>query len=570
MSQNKLQTKKELLARISELESKNKKLKSKKTYGLIWEPKDEDVVLQCKDKLPVLIEEANKEIKSSSEERANILIEGDNYHALSVLNYTHQGKIDVIYIDPPYNTGASDWKYNNNYVDATDSFRHSKWISFMHHRLLLAKNLLSESGIICVTIDDNELPRLWLLMETVFGENNHLGTVAIRINPGGRKTKRKVALQHEYALFFSRNSLTKVAPFYVDPLDKTHKFYKGDDGKWYEERNLRKEGQDSLATKKDGTLSNRYYPIYYDQKTNKISTEEKLKETILPTDTKGQKRIWRRGKEDILKLFESGNLQVKKTRNGFQLYFRFSSELIGETPKSFWDDSKYSASEHGTSTLDEIMGVSASFQFPKSPYAVMDCIRVCSNDKKSIVLDFFAGSGTTGHAVMMLNKEDGGSRQFILCTNNENGIAEEVTYPRIKKVIKGVEGLEDITGMPSNLRYFKTNFIDAKTTDKNKKNLIDKSTEMLCLKEDCFDLVKKGPEFKILKNNQNKYLGIVYDDAGIEPFKEQMKKLNTKAVVYIFSLDDSAREEEFEDIESLVELRPIPTAILNVYKRIFK
>src|SRR3989344_2834630 len=133
-------------------------------------------------------ESLKKEIKK--------LIEGDNYHALSVLNYTHKGKIDVIYIDPPYNTGARDWKYNNNYVDSTDSFRHSKWLSLMCKRLILAKNLLKNDGVICVTIDDNELAALWLLMDEIFNEQNHLGTVTIRNNPKGRMTSRKISLTH--------------------------------------------------------------------------------------------------------------------------------------------------------------------------------------------------------------------------------------------------------------------------------------------------------------------------------------------------------------------------------------
>ena len=170
-----------------------KKLKKRKKFGLVWEDKQEEVVEQCKTKLPILEEVKSKEIMTDKEKPVNILIEGDNYHALSVLNYTHKGKIDVIYLDPPYNTGAKDWKYNNNYVDAEDPYRHTKWLSFMNHRLGLAKNLLSEDGIICVTIDDYEMPRLWLLMEDIFGEENHLGTIAIRINPGGRKSKRKVS-----------------------------------------------------------------------------------------------------------------------------------------------------------------------------------------------------------------------------------------------------------------------------------------------------------------------------------------------------------------------------------------
>ena len=144
-----------------------------------------------------------KQILTKNDSSTNILIEGDNYHALSVLNYTHKGRIDVIYIDPPYNTGAKDWKYNNNYVTLEDDYRHSKWLSFMDKRLRLAKNLLAKDGIICCTIDDNELPKLWLLMEKIFDEKHFLGTAVIRNNPGGRKRKKQLALQHEYALFFS-------------------------------------------------------------------------------------------------------------------------------------------------------------------------------------------------------------------------------------------------------------------------------------------------------------------------------------------------------------------------------
>jgi len=213
------------------------------------------------------------------------------------------------------------------------------------------------------------------------------------------------------------------------------------------------------------------------------------------------------------------------------------------------------------------------FPFPKSLYAVEDCIKAVIHDKTdSVILDFFAGSGTTGHAVMELNKQDGGKRRFILCTNNENNIATEICYPRIQKIMKGYKSQkgEKVEGLGGNLKYYKTDFVEAKQTDKNKKKLVDKSTEMLCLKEECFDLVKKGQCFKIFNDNKNKYLGIVYDDSGIEAFKKEVQKLDKKFIAYIFSLDDSAREEEFENIKKLVELKPIPAVILNVYKRIFK
>jgi adenine-specific DNA-methyltransferase len=186
-------------------------------------------------------------------------------------------------------------------------------------------------------------------------------------------------------------------------------------------------------------------------------------------------------------------------------------------------------------------------------------------------LDFFAGSGTTGHAVLELNRADGGKRKFILCTNNEGQICSEVCYPRIERVIKGYSFKgKKRAGLGGNLKYFKTGFVNADPTDKNKRVLVDKSTEMLCLKEDCFDEVTKGQSFRVFSNVQNKHLGIIYDDDGIEPLKKEVLKLNQKFVVYVFSLDDSAREEEFEDVNKLVELKPIPAVILNVYKRIFK
>src|SRR3989338_2255969 len=146
-------TKEELVALVKEV-------KKRKKYGLVWEDKPEDVVEQCKKELPVLEESKDKAIQKDEGLPTNLIIEGDNYHSLSVLNYTHEGKIYVIYIDPPYNTGAKDWKYNNHFVDSEDPYRHTKWISLINHRLRLAKKLLAPNGIICITIDDNELPRL--------------------------------------------------------------------------------------------------------------------------------------------------------------------------------------------------------------------------------------------------------------------------------------------------------------------------------------------------------------------------------------------------------------------------
>ena len=601
-----------------------KQLRKRKKYGLVWEDKQEDVVDRCKTELPVLEEVKTKGIITDPEKPMNLLIEGDNYHALSVLNYTHKDKIDVIYIDPPYNTGARDWKYNNNYVDGEDPYRHTKWLSFIYHRLSIAKNILAPDVFICVTIDDYEIPRLWMLLEDIFGEINFLGSIVIRINPGGRKSKRKIAAQHEYALFFSRDKTTSVAKISKDPSKKSHSYKQDKNGDWYEERNLRKEGADSLA--KPG--SKRYYPIYYDPQSGKISTKEKLQIVILPIDTREEKRIWRRSSDVIDEMYKNKELFIKKTKFGLQLYFKFKGGLTGETPKSFWADTKYSASEYGTQTLDNILGIRESFNFPKSPFATADCISVASSKKNSIILDFFAGSGTTGQSVLELNKKDGGTRKFILCTNNESGIAEKVCLPRLTKIIKGYTfsgkikeilferkltfkmlqdfdiilshitqvkeesgknfdkievKIEDnhirlygikkskgtIEGLGGNLKYFKTAFVPADPTDRNKTELTKKATEMLCVKEDTFEEVISSEKYTIFRNKK-RYTGIIYDYLEIDDFKKEIVHIDGKFSVYVFSLSDDTFDEEFEDVKNNVKLSPIPEAILRVYRRIFK
>ncbi len=543
------------------------KLESRKKYGLIWdeEKTKEQFEKESENALPVLKEVKGKEIKTDPAKPINILIEGDNYHTLSVLNYTHQGKIDVIYIDPPYNTGNKSWKYNNSYVELDDSFKHSKWLSFMYKRLRLAKGVLAEDGIICVTIDDYEFPRLLLIMEELFGEDNHLGTAAIRINPGGRKTKRSLAAQHEYAVFFAKSPNTLVAKIIKPISEKTHSYKQDADGSWYEERGLRKEGQDSLAAED----SKRYYPIYYDPKTGTISSKRKLKIEILPIDTQGQKRIWRRDKDDINLLFQKGDLIYKKTKYGDQIYFKFRGGIDGETPKSFWDDVKYSASEHGTQVLDKILGKTSMFPFPKSWYAVADCIRVCSAKPNAIVLDFFAGSGTTAQSVLELNKEDKGSRQFILCTNNEGDIAVDVCYPRVKNVIKGHAS---VAGIGGNLKYFKTAFVKKSISrDDLKIRITRECTEMLCLREGIFEEAKKRNDYRIFKQN-GRVMAVYYalERDGLMGLKKDLDTIKGEKILYCFTLDPLGLDkEDFVDWEN-VSLEPIPQKILDIYEQIYE
>jgi adenine-specific DNA-methyltransferase len=554
-----------------------KKLEKRKKYGIVWEDKPEQVAELCKEKLPILAEDKSKYIETDKDKPVNILIEGDNYHALSVLNYTHKGEIDVIYIDPPYNTGNKSWKYNNDYVEKDDNFRHSKWLSFMEKRLKLAKNLLKRTGILLVAIDDYEHHTLRLLIDEVFGEENHLGTIVVVHNPGGRSDDQFIATAHEYLLVYGKNrSFSKInlLPLTTKQLEE---YSVADDISPYKLQSFMRTGSNS----REEDRPNLCYSLFYNEKEKKLSTKKDSKDyiEIIPLDSRGNKRVWRWGKETVEKN-KNTEFIITKSKDKFIVKVKkryFGENSSGSKPKTFWFDSKYNASTHGTILLQNIFRQEKTFSYPKSLYAVKDAI-IISAQKNSVILDFFAGSGTTGHAILELNKEDDGKRKFILCTNNEDNnndgtkICSDICYPRIQRVIKGYKNLKDekIEGLNGNLKYYKTDFVDANPTDINKKKLVDKSTEMLCLKEDCFDEIKKGHEFKVFKNSYDKHLAIIYDDEGIDDFKKEAKRLKKKFVVYIFSLDESAREEEFEDISDLIELKPIPAVILNVYKRIFK
>ncbi len=535
-----------------------KKLEKSKGYGIVWEDKPESVAELCKEKLPVLTEDKTKAIETDGKKPVNILIEGDNYHALSVLSYTHKEKIDVIYIDPPYNTGSKDWKYNNDFVDDLDTWRHSKWLSFMEKRLKLAKHLLKRSGVLICTIDENEHAALGLLLQELFPDKE-IVCVTIIHNPGGIQGNN-FSYCHEYAYFVHPTGGTYISKIKRDDVAPMP---------------LRDWGKESSKREAARTC---FYPIFvkdekvigfgdvcpedfHPKKSNILQKDGSI--AIYPVDSNGVERKWRFSRLSVDEIKEELICQTIK------------NELVivrGKTDyrwKTVWTDTKYNANVYGTKLLNSI--IRAKFPFPKSLYAVMDCVKAVIHDKNnSIVLDFFAGSGTTGHAVMMLNKQDKGNRRFILCTNNENRIADEICYPRVKRVIEGHRDHPDITKIDANLRYYRTEFVDAAPTDRNKKRLVDKSTEMLCLKEDCHDLLKKGDGFRIYGNLTGKLLSIVYDDDAIGACRREIKKMNKKFIVYVFSLDESAREEEFEDLETLVELKPIPAVIMNVYKRIFK
>ena len=395
-------------------------------------------------------------------EKFNFLIEGDNLHSLKLLEKTHRNKIDVIYIDPPYNTGNKDFIYDDSYIDKNDGYTHSKWLSFMSKRLEIARNLLSKTGVIFISIDENEFAQLKLLCDLIFGENNFIGTMIWRKKSGGGQTDEFFVTEHEY-IFGYRKSTQFIWNDKHDKIDQNEYKYKSSDGSLYKITKLEKWG--SSSHKEDRPTM--YFPIK-DPDGNNLYP-------IAPDKKDGR---WRVGKERLHNLIKNNHIhwiKDKKENRWIPYEMSFYNENQIKILKS--RSILYDLAETGTATklLTKIFNEKDIFSNPK-PIELIKYL--LEHTKCEIVLDFFAGSGTTGHAVTQLNKEDGRNRQYILCTNNENNICEEVTYQRLKNIQ---------ADLPHNLKYFKTDFI--KKLDENdrtlKAQLMDYIKELIELEYMC-------------------------------------------------------------------------------------
>lgn len=547
-----------------------KRLSVRKKYGLVWEDKPEDVVERCKTELPVLEEVEERAIESDPSLPTNLIIEGDNYHALSVLSYTHTGKVDVIYIDPPYNTGNKDFIYNDRCVDREDAFRHSKWISLMERRLRLSAGLLSKNGLIFISIDDNEQAHLKLLCNEVFGEENFINQFVWINNLKGRQIQGVGAAgTSEYVLCYGRSghSISQFqysASFLKSIMPSAYKGFENEvkedaAGKYI----ISNELYNTNSVFNEVTRPNLVFDIWYRESDSDIRFDDprdKRYTKIEPhknSDGIHKYHAYRWSKRKILS--ESRDLEFIKNGKTFKIYTKrrdFDSTIVKDLITDI-------TTNVGGAELKE-MGIKG-FNYPK-PTILIEFLVSISAEKNATILDFFSGSGTTGHAVQRLNAKDGGKRQFILCTNNENGIAEQVTYPRIKSMINGYG---KVKGIPSNVRYFKTSFVPkSDVSDDTRQSLIAKSTEMLCIKESTFRKVADNKKFKIYRN-QEQSTGVLFDLDAIDEFKQKLDSTKLPTSIYVFSLTSDNFSEDFEDLKIKHSIRPIPEGILEVYRKIF-
>lgn len=572
----------QLLKRINELETE---LKTSKKYGLVWDKENtkEDVVIKCEKNIPILDQDKSKKIICGNDN--NILIEGDNYHVLTALNFIKKGSIDFIYIDPPYNTGHEDFVYNDKYVNDDDGYRHSKWLSMMQKRLILAKELLNDDGIIFISIDDNEEANLKLLCDSIFGERNNITQFFWEKTQHFGRQKINYYSNCEYILCYAKklfsSEIGKLKELLVEKV-KTELT----DAPLYNASN-----RENILTFKAGSVKFNLKDGVYD-KTNNESYQ--LLTPVKVKDKKNSNNLVlkfksRWSQQTIDDELEKGTTFWVKSE-GFAIRAIYhEGKTANESPKQliFTNSNnplcsytrfgnKVGVNEEGSNELNSIITQSI-FSYPKPVSLIKYLINMYYDYKNEdyktdfTVLDFFAGSGTTGQAVLELNKEDGGHRRFILCTNNENNICTEVTYPRLKTVITGIrsDGTKYSDGLPANLYYFKTDFIeDQANTEQARYNLVEKVDSLLCIAEDVMEEVERN-DYSSHFINGDKHLFIFndyYNEIKFNEFKERVLSSEGHRIVYVYASDNNIDETLIEGND--IELKPIPSKIYEIYKEI--
>lgn len=480
----------DMLIALGEIESE---LTSKK-YGLVWEQHEEAVDVMMRDNIPVFTEVPEREITAAPGQGYNFILEGDNLHSLRLLEKTHKGKIDLIYIDPPYNTGNKDFVYDDAFVDKTDLFSHSKWLSFMDKRLRVARQLLSDKGVIFISIDDNEDAPLRMLCDDIFGIDCFAANISWQRTYSARNDSKGIVTEVEHLLVYSRlNTWSPKKLPRTAEMDAKYKNPDNDVAMW--------RTSDAFApgaVTHQGMVYAIQHPftgklIYpskgacwrYQQDTMleimQGWCEYELKEL---DDASERAKVCgitadevRKGVKAIM-LSESLEISAQKAQTVYdrgqwpRFFFTkggkggiarktYLDNVGGKLPSNFWPYSEVGHTDEAKKELLAIFPGKAPFDTPK-PTRLMERILQIASADDSIILDFFAGSGTTAHGVLKYNVANPKSkRSFILCTNNESGICENVTYPRVKTVITGkrTDGSNYADGIPANIKYYRTDFV---------------------------------------------------------------------------------------------------------------
>lgn len=613
--------KQELISKVRELAGLTNDEKSallellneKKVYGLVWENHEEAVEEQLREQLPVFREVPERRILSGDADAPNhIIIEAENLHALVALTYTHAGRIDVMYLDPPYNTGNKDFVYNDSYVDSEDSYRHSKWLSFMEKRLKIAMTLLSDKGVVFISIDDNEQANLKILCDEIFGHDHYVACIAWQRTYSTRNDSKGMPKEVESVLVYSKQP--NWTPKKLPRTDKMNSLYKSPDN------DPRPWTSSSVSAPGAATHQGMVYAIQHP------FTGEMMYPTIGRCWSLGQDSMldnlnkWCSYKledlhdesvraevcgisvneirQNVLGIILDEPLEVARDKakavlnKGNWPYFYFTNggkgglrrktyleDMEGRVVTNFFSYDECGHTDEAKKEVISIFDGKAPFDTPK-PTRLLKRVFQIATDCNSTILDFFAGSGTTMHAAMQLNAEDGGHRQCILVTNNENGICENVTYERNKRVIQGYSTPkgEQIAGLTkNNLRYYKADFIARDPSSKNKRELVKAATDLLCIKENLYEEVKVTCNGKTLRKDYarrfadgEKEMIVIYEPAVIKYLVEELETWdkNEPIKIYVFSEGRYAFDDDFKSVIDKVTLCALPDAIYQAYRRV--
>ncbi len=536
----------------------------KQRYGLVWMDIPEAFEDDVENKIPILKEVPELAIKSNDKKPQHILIEGDNYHALTCLNYTHKGKIDVIYIDPPYNTGSDGFRYKDKRIidkfpDGTEvprdhPFRHSYWLSFMRKRLELARDLLAKEGMIFISIDDNEVAQLKLLCNEIFIENNFLGTITWEKRTKAQNTetaREMLQSKTEYILVY-RNQPERVR-FNLEISGE----------KDYPEKDL----QGIFRYKKVEEMSARGM--------------RGRKTMVFPIRGIDPRKgfQWKYGKEEVQKYQNRGDIEIKKGKPYFKIRPQDEdNKKFIPFWSHFFDKESAGTAEKGKTELTNILRHNThDFETVKPIDLIKKLLSHIKMPRKGIILDFFAGSGTTLHSAVELNESDDLGRQVILVTNNEGNIMQDVCYPRLKNVILGYKNLKSkpVKGLGNSLKYYKTDFIGKnnilEANDEDKVELAHNAGELLAIAENTLELVKQTKYYQLFEDHlKEKYTAVYFREEldQFDKFTDIVKKLDRNTTVYVFSWGTDEFIDDFDGLNN-IKIKTIPVPILEIYKNIY-